>query len=100
MYGLVIHANIVSQILDGIHIRKLNFAEECLAAFLFGLAQIALLITAKRKSKKWFFLVAVGAMAVGVILSSLLRTLLFIAFGWISDFPITVVSILISALVL
>ncbi len=100
MYGLVIHANIVSQILDGIHIRKLNFAEECLAAFLFGLAQVGLLITAKRKSKKWFFMIATLAMMAMLTLSSLLRTWLFIEFGLISDFQITFVTILISALIL
>jgi CHASE2 domain-containing sensor protein len=100
MYGLVIHANIVSQILDGIHIRKLNFVEECIAAFLFGLVQIVLLTTAKRKSRKWFFMIAVLAMMAMLALSSLLRTWLFIEFGLISDFQITFVTILISALIL
>lgn len=93
MFGVVIHANIISMILDGTYIEELEEWHQYLIAFVFCFFNIALFFYINDKYPVWFDSVSLVIQLVQIVLLMLLTVMVFGHWGFKLDLTIAIVTI-------
>jgi CHASE2 domain-containing sensor protein len=93
MFGLVVHANIVSMILNGDFINQLEEWHKYLIAFIFCYFNIALFFYINAKFPVWFDSVSLFIQVVQIILLMLFTVLVFAGYNFKLDLTLTMITI-------
>ena len=99
MYGVVIHANIVSMVLSGKYINEMNNWLNLVVVFFVALFSVSLFSYFFRNLGYWYDAVTIG---IQFLISLLLFTATVFAFAWYRlkiDFTLAVIAVVISGIV-
>lgn len=96
MNGIIVHANIISMVLDGNYIKKMPVWVAWLAAMLIGWLHMSLFIRYYLESHIWFHLVAKIAQLISAIFFVYLGVFLFEKFRVKLDMELTLVVIVLA----
>ena len=98
MFGIVLHANIISMILDQDYINVLPEEIEIIVAFLSCLIHVVILMLLTSRFPKWFEILSVGLILAQLFIYSWLRINLFILFGLKINLFLTITSLAITTI--
>jgi len=93
MFGVVVHANIISMILDGSYIGELAEWHKYLIAFVFCFLNVALFFYINDKYPVWFDSVSLVIQVVQILLLMALTVLVFARWTFKLDLTIAIVTI-------
>jgi len=98
MFSIVLHANIVSMILDKDYINEVSEIGEIFIGFLTCLLHVALLLFISKKLPRWFEVIAIGLVVLQLFLGSWLRLTLFIHYNIKMQLYFTMASLAIASI--